>query len=47
MQLRRLFVDDHRGVDEALSEPGATGNGVSSIATYYLQFHSISDEQSF
>lgn len=34
MHNRRLFLDDERGVDEALSENGTYGNGITIQAMY-------------
>lgn len=36
MQNRRLNIDDWRGVDEALNEVDAKGNGISVPATYFV-----------
>lgn len=36
MQNRRLYYDDYRGVDAALNETNAYGNGITVPATYYL-----------
>jgi len=36
MQNRRLYVDDGRGMGEALNEVDAQGNGITVPATYYL-----------
>jgi lysosomal alpha-mannosidase len=38
MHNRRLFEDDHRGVDEPLSENGTFGVGIQIQATYTVHF---------
>ena len=38
MHNRRLFLDDERGVDEALSENGTYGNGITIQATYTVHY---------
>jgi len=38
MQNRRLFVDDGRGVDQALNECNCEGVGITVPATYYMHF---------
>jgi hypothetical protein len=37
MYNRRINKDDERGVEEALNEVDANGNGISVPATYYVQ----------
>ena len=37
MQDRRLLLDDHRGVGEALNETNASGEGIQVNAKYYVQ----------
>jgi hypothetical protein len=44
MQSRRLFKDDGRGVEEALNEIDAYGNGISVPAHYKLIFTERSRE---
>ena len=36
MHNRRLYRDDSKGVNEALNETDATGNGMTVTTTYYL-----------
>ena len=36
MHNRRLYFDDHRGVNEALNETDQYGNGITVISKYYL-----------
>lgn len=43
MQNRRLFKDDHLGVDEALNETDQYGNGISVPATYRMIFTELED----
>jgi hypothetical protein len=38
MQNRRIFVDDGRGVDQALNECNAEGVGITVPATYFMHF---------
>ena len=37
MQNRRIFNDDHKGVDDWLNEKNDDGYGIRVKATYYLQ----------
>jgi len=38
MQNRRVFADDHKGMDEYLNEMDAYGNGIRVKATYNVEF---------
>ena len=38
MQNRRLYKDDDRGVVEPLNETDSEGNGITTHATYHIQF---------
>jgi hypothetical protein len=40
---RRMYVDDFRGVGEALNETDALGNGITVPLTFYLQIFRISN----
>lgn len=46
MQNRRLYVDDDRGVDEALNETNAYGNGITVPATYHLELFNYGESLS-
>lgn len=38
MQNRRIFADDGKGLNEALNEVDEDGNGITTKATYFLEF---------
>ena len=42
MQNRRLLRDDDRGVEEALNEIDANGEGLKVFAKYHLEFFDTS-----
>jgi len=37
MQNRRIFVDDGKGVGEALNEVDASGAGITTFGTYFVR----------
>lgn len=45
MQNRRIFVDDGRGVDQALNECNVKGVGITVPATYFMQFVFGTDQE--
>lgn len=46
MHNRRLYYDDHRGVNEALNEVEVDGNGITVTSSYYMHIFNLAKEES-